>query len=161
MRGSAGGGFSAPVAIAPTAAPGVWYTDRYAPAVFESYNFSGEMVLRHGVRVADSAANRPPAYSDVFYSTQGRKLDTNLAGSQQSMSIDLWLDSTMAGPDGRNAGLWATGVDAPTPVYKLSHCSFPKPRPKISGFPASYARVLWLGFQRLRRLHSLEGCNRR
>ena len=67
--------------------------------MFESYNFGGEMVLRHGVRVADSATNRPPAYSGTFYNTQGRNLDTNLAGSQQSMSIDLWLDSAMAGPD--------------------------------------------------------------
>ena len=98
LRGAAGGGFSAPVSTAATAAPGVWYTDRYAPAVFESYNFGGKMVLRHGVRVADSAANRPPAYSSTFYNTQGRKLDTNLSGATQSFSIDLWVDSTWAGP---------------------------------------------------------------
>jgi parallel beta-helix repeat protein len=112
LRASAGGDFVVPVAIAQTAAPGVWYTDRYAPGVFESYDFGGEMVLWHGIRAADSAANRPPAFSGAFYNTQGRKLDLNLSGSQQSMSIDLWLDSAMAGPDGRVAGLWGTAFNA-------------------------------------------------
>ena len=124
LRGSAGGGFSAPVATSATAAPGVWYTDRYAPAVFESYNFGGEMVLRHGVRVADSAANRPSAYSGPFYNTQGRKLDTNLAGSQQSMSIDLWLDAAMSGPDCRVAGLWATGMDSSNGIQSYPIVAF-------------------------------------
>ena len=50
LRGAAGGGFSTAVSTAPTAAPGVWYVDRYAPAVFESYNFDGR----------DGAAARRP-----------------------------------------------------------------------------------------------------
>ena len=134
LRGSAGGGFSTAVATAPTAAPGVWYVDRYAPAVFESYNFMGEKVLRHGVRVADSAANRPPGYSSTFYNTQGRKLDTNLTGSQQSMSIDLWLDPTMAGPDARVAGLWATGEDASNVVSSYPIVAF-RNRSQDPAFP--------------------------
>ena len=135
VQGAAGGGFSAPVATGVTAAPGVWYTDRYAPAVFESYNFGGEMVLRHGVRVADSAANRPPSYSGTFYNTQGRNLDANLTGSQQSMSIDLWLDSAMAGPDARVAGLWATAKNASNAVSSYPIVAF-RNRSQASGFPA-------------------------
>jgi len=105
LRGATGGDFSSPVVTGTAAAPGVWYTDRYAPAVFESYNFGGEMVLRHGVRAADLQGND-------FYNTQGRKLDTNQTGLLQSMSIDVWLDASMGGSDQRYFGLWATGFDA-------------------------------------------------
>ncbi len=42
------GNFSTAVNLGP-AAPGVWYTDRYAPAVFEATTFNGQSVLKHGV----------------------------------------------------------------------------------------------------------------
>ncbi len=51
------------------------------------------MVLRHGIRATDVQAN-------LFYNYQGRKLDTNLTGTAQSMSIDLWLDASWNGARG-------------------------------------------------------------
>lgn len=104
LRGATGGDFSSTVPIAASQAPGVWYPDRYAPAVFESYDFGGEMVLRHGIRATDVQGNS-------FYNYQGRKLDTNLTGTAQSMSIDLWLDASWNGAS-RNAGIWSTGFDS-------------------------------------------------
>ena len=62
LRGAAGGGFTTAVATAQPSSGGL-VRGPLPPAVFESYTFGGEKVLRHGVRVADSAANRPPAYS--------------------------------------------------------------------------------------------------
>ena len=75
------GDFASAVNLCATQASGCWYTDRYAPGVFATASFGGGSVLQHGVRVADSAANRPSGYSSAFYNTQGRKLDTNLTGS--------------------------------------------------------------------------------
>ncbi len=104
LRGATNGGFDTPIMTAPTAAPGVWYTDRYAPGVFDSYNFGGEIVLRHGIRADDHQPSSQHNY-------QGRKLDTNLSGSTQFMSIDIWIDSSWDGAL-RNAGIWATGFNS-------------------------------------------------
>ena len=103
------GDFASAVNLCATQASGCWYTDRYAPGVFATTSFGGGSVLQHGVR-ADSAANRPPAYSSASITTQGRKLDTDLTGPTQAMTIDLWVDSSWLGAD-RSAGLWATGFD--------------------------------------------------
>ena len=95
--------FSAAIATGDTAAPGVWYTDRYKPAVFESAVFNGEPVLKHGVRAAD-------IQSSSFYNYQGRKLDINLTGSKQTVSIDLWVDPSWT-TGSHNVGVWGTGYD--------------------------------------------------
>lgn len=109
------------IALSTTQAPGYWYPDRYPPYGFgdDSSTFPGNDVIRHSINVADSAGNRPPAYSSTFYNTQGRKYDTSLTGSVQSMSIDLWVDSNWIGQD-RNAGLWATGFDNSSPTPQIS-----------------------------------------
>lgn len=62
------------------ATPGTWQQDRYAPAVFANGGtVAGRSdVLNLGVAVADSQANRPPAFASTFYNTQGRGLVLNL-----------------------------------------------------------------------------------
>lgn len=92
-------------------APGTWYTDRFAPGAFESEPFDGDNRLLHGIRTAQAAANRPPAYASSFYNTQGRKYDTNATGPEQTFTIDVYVGSDCETED-RSFGLWATGFNA-------------------------------------------------
>lgn len=91
-------------------AAGYWYVDRYAPAGFSTATFDGGLRLKHSISSADSAANRPPAYSSGFYDTQGRKYDLNLAIGA-TLGIDLYIPSEWSS-DVRRADLWATTLDA-------------------------------------------------
>jgi hypothetical protein len=103
--------FSGPVPLAASQTAGAWYTDRYAPGEFDSFTFNGEQVLRHGIRAADSAANRPSGFSSSFYDFQGRKYDLGMTGQSVSLGIDLWVDQSWEGA-ARNAGMWATGTNS-------------------------------------------------
>jgi len=125
--------FSAPITVGAAAAPGVWYPDRYKPAVFETAIFNGEPVLKHGVRIADSAANRPSSYSSAFYNTQGRKLDVNLSGPIQTASIDLWVDPAWATTNS-NAGFWGTGFDSTGGVSAYPILAWRNVAPDAPGF---------------------------
>lgn len=103
--------FDDPVTLSNTQAAGTWYTDRYAPAGFQSgVFFDGGNRLRQTISSADSANNRPGAYSGSFYDTQGRKFD--LASGTTSLSIDLYVDASWETSGRRMAGLWGTGFDA-------------------------------------------------
>ncbi|MFG0291839.1 MAG: hypothetical protein ACF8MJ_01655 [Phycisphaerales bacterium JB050] len=96
--------FTGPVPLASSQTPGAWYVDRYAPGEFDSFDFGGEDVLRHGIRASDQQTNS-------FYNYQGRKYDLGMTGASVSVSIDLWVDGSWEGAD-RNAGIWATGRDS-------------------------------------------------
>lgn len=101
------------VVTSPTAGPGVWYTDRYAPADFSSGQAGGGRtgVLHHGISSSDSQANRPPAFNNPFYNTQGRKYDMNVPGT--NAYVDLYIDSdweTLNQNGGRLASLWGTAT---------------------------------------------------
>lgn len=101
-----------------TQMPETFYTDRYAPAAFESAFFDGDNRLRHGIDAADGPGNRPASFSSAFYNTQGNKYDINIPVGQ-TYSIDLYIPSDWA-TDVRRADLWATTRDADS---------------NISGFP--------------------------
>ena len=102
--------FDSSVALSSTQAAGTWYTDRYAPAGFTSpVSFLGDNRLQETISSADSANNRPSAYSGSFYNTQGRKYDLNPEVSQ--MSIDLYIPSDWQTNGQRNAGFWGTAFD--------------------------------------------------
>lgn len=94
--------------ISATQASGVWYTDRYAPQVFESAFFNGDYRLQHGLRSAGTMANRPGSFSSSFYNYQGRKFDV-LVQAGESVSVEMYADSTW--PAGVRAGMWATASD--------------------------------------------------
>lgn len=103
--------FNTPVVTGASQAPGVWYTDRYAPAGFSSPDFfDGDNRLLHSISAADSADSRPGAYSSAFYNTQGRKYD--LEAATVKMSIDLYIPAAWATTGARMAGFWGTAVDA-------------------------------------------------
>jgi len=102
--------FDAPVTVGATAAPDTWYTDRYAPAGFETASFGGDNRLKHSISAADSAASRPAGFGGTFYNTQGRKLDAPAATT--SMSIDLYLDARWTDTSRRYAGFWGTAFSA-------------------------------------------------
>lgn len=88
-------------------APGVWYTDRFAPAGFESEFFAGDNRLAHTISSGDGASGRPSNFSSAFYNTQGRKFDTFGA---TSISVDFYADAAFQNDPGRIAGIWGTGV---------------------------------------------------
>ena len=91
-------------------APGVWYTDRYAPAGFESAFFDGDNRLRHSISSADDSSNRPSSFSSAFYDTQGRKYDVDTT----YMCIDLYIPTAQYLTDNvgsRFAGFWGTAID--------------------------------------------------
>jgi len=96
--------------LSATQAPGVWYTDRYAPAGFVSAFFDGDNRLLHSIDAADGANSRPPAFSSAFYNTQGRKYD--LAPGTTRMTIDLYVPGSWATTGERMAGFWGTAFDA-------------------------------------------------
>jgi len=104
-------GTKADVGAGQAAVAGSWYIDRYPPALFDSYSYGGGTVLRHGLRIADGASNRPGAFTSSFYNTQGRKYDLGLTGAVQAIQIDLHLPASW-GTEDRSAGLWATGFDS-------------------------------------------------
>lgn len=97
--------FDDTVLTSSTQAPGVWYTDRYPPAVFENAFFDGDNRLHHGVRTADTQANRPSGFSGPFYNYQGRKYVVG-AQAHTTASIDIYVDSTWL--PGTRAGMWTT-----------------------------------------------------
>jgi hypothetical protein len=94
--------------LSATQAPGVWYTDRFAPAGFTSTSFAGDNRLALTLSTADGGDNRPGSFSSSFYNTQGRKFDI---GGATSLSVDFYIDSAFGAVDGRIGGLWGTGVN--------------------------------------------------
>jgi len=101
--------FDVPVTTGPLQAPGVWYTDRYAPAGFQTDVFGGDNRLKHSISAADSGSSRPPSFVAPFYNTQGRKFDAPVATT--AMQIDLYLDSAWNDTSRRYAGLWGTAFN--------------------------------------------------
>lgn len=70
-----------------------WVTNRYDPAGFESVQFDGDNRLRLTIAATDSAANRPHAFSDAFYNTQGRARPGDVLGLW-SLSAQVFVSST-------------------------------------------------------------------
>jgi hypothetical protein len=93
--------------LSATQAPGAWYTDRYAPAGFQSAVFDGGNRLKHSIDASACSSCRGGGYTSTFYDTQGRKLD--ISGNE--MSIDLYVPSAWATTNKRMAGFWGTAFD--------------------------------------------------
>jgi hypothetical protein len=96
-------------------APGVWYTDRYAPAAFETVAgpVAGRSnVLHIGISSADELSSRPAAYQSMFYNTQGRKYDLNHPGAF-TLSADLYVDESWGNADApyERSDMWGTMKD--------------------------------------------------
>ncbi|GAB4147682.1 MAG: hypothetical protein Tsb0016_18380 [Sphingomonadales bacterium] len=89
--------------LSDTPAPGVWYTDRRAPAAFDSVNFMGDQRLRLGLSEADGVSG--------FTATQGRGFDTPGA---TRLSIDMFIasDWQLLPADERVGGIWGVGLNS-------------------------------------------------
>ncbi|MEZ6082564.1 MAG: HYR domain-containing protein [Phycisphaerae bacterium] len=101
--------FDANPTLGATQAPGVWYTDRYAPFGFASAFFDGDNRLKHSINLNDCSPCRG-GQSSSFYDTQGRKYD--LPAETTRMSIDLYIPADWATTERRMAGFWGTAVDS-------------------------------------------------
>lgn len=106
-----------------------WYVDRKDAGVFESGIFQGENVLHHGIRAVD----HDPANN--FYNHQGRKIDINLTGPNQIVSIDLFVGEDW-NTEQRGAGMWATGFDAANDVSAYPIVAFRHSATEAPGFYA-------------------------
>jgi len=95
--------------LSPTQAPGVWYTDRYAPAQFDAFNPGDGNHLRIGISAADGLTGRPLSYQSTFYNTQGRKFDLN-NGLYTSIRAKLFVANDWSN-NLRRSDMWATTVD--------------------------------------------------
>ena len=100
--------FNDPITTGPSQAPGIWYTDRYAPDSF--YVDGNDSILVHLIDAADGTSNRPGSYSSAFYDTQGRKYD--LENTTAMLSIDLYVPAAWASTGRRMAGMWGTVFDS-------------------------------------------------
>ena len=97
-----------------TQAPGVWYTDRYAPSSFGTVgSFQGRSnVLQIGIANADGLTSRPGPFQSQFYNTQGRKFDIGASGPF-TLSADLWVDESWRSTANglRRTDMWGTAFD--------------------------------------------------
>ncbi|MEI7898196.1 MAG: immunoglobulin-like domain-containing protein, partial [bacterium] len=96
-------GFIEPVVTGPTAIPGIWYTDRYAPYAFETAIFNGDSRLKHSI----NAVNYQGFPS--FYATQGRGYE--LMANTSSMEIKLYVPAEWQNTNKRMGGFWGVAVD--------------------------------------------------
>ncbi len=95
--------------LSPTQAPGVWYTDRYAPATFDAFNPGDGNHLRIGISAADGMTLRPPGFQTTFYNTHGRKFDLN-NGLYTSIKAKLFVANDWSN-NLRRSDMWATTLN--------------------------------------------------
>jgi len=101
--------FSSAVVLGNTAAPGVWYKDRYNPSGFVSQvNFGGDLRLKESISASDFQGY------PSFYSTQGRGYD--LMPNTSYAEIQLYIPSGWATTNKRMAGFWGVATDASNAV---------------------------------------------
>lgn len=105
---------------------GAWYPDRYRPAAFTSDVLDGNNVLKISIEgIADGVPNRPPAYSNTFYNTQGRKFN-QCGGCVTVLKGDLWIPADWAA-DHRRSDMWATAYDASNTISLYPIIGFRNP----------------------------------
>ena len=77
-----------------------WTANRYAPAGFSSVVFDGDHRLKLTLDASGAAANRPPAFSSVFYNTQGMQRPGGVTGAW-TISAEVFIPAafnTVTGP---------------------------------------------------------------
>jgi hypothetical protein len=131
--------FSTPVQTVPTSTdtPGKWYVDRYPPHAFVSPVTAPDgttNTLEESINAADSNANRPPAFSSNFFSTQGYKFDA--PPNTLSSTIYLYVPSDWATQNQRKAGFWLTVFDTSSSVGDFPIIEFEGPTTSDLGGPA-------------------------
>ncbi len=98
--------FAAPVVTATTAAPGVWFIDRYPTCVFTS-----PVTAPDGIRnTLEESICASGVQETPFYNTQGRGYF--LVAKTYSTSIELYVPSSWRNENARLAGFWGIAVDS-------------------------------------------------
>jgi MYXO-CTERM domain-containing protein len=147
--GASAGIANEPFDVSPTLgaaqAPGVWYTDRYAPAGFQSAFFDGDNRLQHQIAAADGANSRPGSFSGAFYNTQGRKYD--LPSGSTFLAIDLYVPADWASTERRMAGVWGTAFNALDAVsaYPILEFTSDSASPRFRGYNTNDGSWIDLG----------------
>lgn len=137
--------FSSAPTLSPTQAPGVWYTDRFAPAGFTSGPVPGGTGLVHSISAADADGLRG-SFNGLFYNTQGRKYDIDMPPGFR-LGIDLYVPGTWA-TDIRRADIWGTAVDAQNatsgfPIIGFTSFNAADPNPNAPSLPAQPRWRVW------------------
>lgn len=143
---------NAPV-LSATQAPGVWYTDRYAPKGFTNATFGGGIRLKHSIDATDCQSCRPGGFNTAFYNTQGRKYDITGA---KAMTIQVYIPSDWATTGRRMAGFWGSATNGITPAitaYPILEFTSDGSNPRFRGWnngvwvdmglPAGFAYDQW------------------
>jgi len=137
--------------LSATQAPGVWYTDRYAPAGFVSTGVP-TFRLKHSINASDCETCRPIAFQTAFYNTQGRKYDV---GGTTAMSIQLYVATGWDVTNKRMAGFWGTALNAGNAIsfYPIIEFTSDGSNPRFRGWngvafvdmglPAGFAYDKW------------------
>jgi len=97
--------FSQPLTLSLTEAPGVWYTDRSAPAGFVSQATAPDSTA-NTLEESIDGSQQP---SDSFSQTQGRGYD--LAPGDTIATVSLYVSSAWATSGQPAAGFWSVGTD--------------------------------------------------
>jgi len=95
-----------------TTVPSQFYTDRYAPTIFQLANgvHGRNDVLQ--LQAGTDAANRPNGQQGAFYNTQGMKTDVNTTGSWLFQSDLYVLGAWGSANNGYvRTDIWATATD--------------------------------------------------
>lgn len=137
--------FDVSPALSATQAAGAWYTDRYAPAGFQSAFFDGDNRLEHQISAGDGANFRPSGFSGAFYNTQGRKFD--LPVTTTVLSIELYVPSDWASTGRRMAGLWGTAFNAASDIsaYPIIEFTSDTGTPRFRGYNTNDGSWIDLG----------------
>ena len=127
--------FDNAITISSTEAPGVWYTDRYAPDFFGTATFMGDERLMHTIAITSGSNNRPASFSSPFYNTQGRQYILPYS-NPGILSIDLYVPSDWATTDRRMAGLWGIGYDGGDNIsaYPIIEFTSTDGQPRFRGY---------------------------
>lgn len=139
--------------LSATQAPGVWYTDRYAPNGFTNATFGGNLRLKHTIAASDCEGCRPGGFNTAFYNTQGRKYDITGA---KAMTIQVYIPSDWATTGRRMAGFWGSATNGITPAitaYPILEFTSDGGNPRFRGWnngpwvdmglPAGFAYDQW------------------
>lgn len=118
---------AAPVMPSFATVPAGWTTDRYDPASFANVgNYNGRSnVLGIGISSAGSVDNRPAAFQDQFYNTQGKQHAIS-GGAGSVLSADVYVPATWGNAANGNVrtDMWGVMSDASNVVQDYTIIGF-------------------------------------
>ncbi len=132
-----------------TDTPGAWYGGNYVPDQFQITPFNGGSVLQMGIAPSQYQSPGTGGFSSLNF--QGMRYDTNLSGTTQTMSIQLYVDPNWGSTTTVDVGMAAVGVNNansvvsnPAIAYLNADSSDPIPGYSSAGFYSyDYSSAKW------------------